>query len=215
VRGWTGRLTFVALSTLALAATGASAAHADCPVLDVACQADEAIGAVEEVVGDTLEQVDTPVDDTIDPIVDDALNRVHDLLGDAPIDLPDPIDGGRGGGDGGHGGPPVGEGPPGTPTPADPGGPGTFGRRSPERAGIAGPSGPTISAASGIAPPRRADRTSGNPFAEALGGVARSLAIVLALFGLAVAFVAIQDRFDRTDPRLALAPIDSDVVEFA
>jgi hypothetical protein len=44
--------------------------------------------------------------------------------------------------------------------------------------------------------------------------VARSLAIVLALFGLAVAFVAIQDRFDRTDPRLALAPIDSDVMEF-
>ncbi|MGI8616255.1 MAG: hypothetical protein ACR2L4_05695 [Actinomycetota bacterium] len=58
------------------------------------------------------------------------------------------------------------------------------------------------------------DRTSGNRFGEVLGGVARSLAIVLALFGLAVAFVAIQDRIDRSDPRLALAPVESDVVEF-
>jgi len=45
--------------------------------------------------------------------------------------------------------------------------------------------------------------------------VARSLAIVLALFGLAIAFVALQDRLDRSDPRLALAPVESDVVEFA
>ena len=59
------------------------------------------------------------------------------------------------------------------------------------------------------------DRTSGDRFGEVLGGVARSLAIVLALFGLAVAFVAIQDRLDRSDPRLALAPVESDVVEFA
>jgi hypothetical protein len=45
--------------------------------------------------------------------------------------------------------------------------------------------------------------------------VARSLAIVAALFGLAVAFVAIQDRLDRNDPRLAIAPVESDLVEFA
>ena len=54
----------------------------------------------------------------------------------------------------------------------------------------------------------------GRTFGDALEGVARSLAIVLALFGLAVAFVAIQDRLDRTDPKLALAPVESDVVEF-
>ncbi|HEV2952424.1 MAG TPA: hypothetical protein VGZ51_09975 [Actinomycetota bacterium] len=45
--------------------------------------------------------------------------------------------------------------------------------------------------------------------------MARSLAMVLALFGLTVAFVALQDRLDRSDPRLALAPVESDVVEFA
>jgi sugar/nucleoside kinase (ribokinase family) len=74
--------------------------------------------------------------------------------------------------------------------------------------------GPTISAASGIAPLGGTDRTSGSRFGEVLGGVARSLAVVLALFGLAVAFIAVQDRFDRSDPRLSLAPVESDVVDF-
>ena len=75
------------------------------------------------------------------------------------------------------------------------------------------PSAPTISAATGTRPPIVWTGLRNLPGA-ALAGVARSLLIVLALFGLAVAFVAIQDRFDRTDPRLALAPIDSDLVEF-
>ena len=49
----------------------------------------------------------------------------------------------------------------------------------------------------------------------AIGAVARSLLIVLALFGLTLAFAAIQDRLDRNDPRLSLAPIRSDLVTFA
>ena len=48
-----------------------------------------------------------------------------------------------------------------------------------------------------------------------LAGVARGSLILLVLFGLAVAFVTIQDRLDRHDPGLALAPVESDVVEFA
>jgi hypothetical protein len=217
VRRWTRRFTLVALATLALAATGHPSAHAACPTLDVACQLDEAISAGEGLVDDVSDPVDTPVDDTtepiVDPIVDDAIDRVHDLLGGGPVDLPDPVDGGDGGNHGG--GPPVGKEPPGTQSPADPGGRSVFGGRSPDGAGLTGPVGPTISAASGIAPPASADRTSGNRFGQALGGVARSLAIVLALFGLAVAFVTIQDRLDRSDPRLALAPVESDVVGFA
>ena len=59
------------------------------------------------------------------------------------------------------------------------------------------------------------NRASGNRVDTALEGVARSLAIVLALFGLAVGFVAIQDRLDRNDPRLARAPMESDIVGFA
>ena len=217
MRRWAGRFTSVALVTLALAAAGAPAAHASCSVLDVACQADAAAGTVEGLVDDTIDPVETPFDGAIDPVtdplVDEVFNRAHDLLGGVTIDPPDPIGGGGGGG-GSHGVPPVGEGSSGTMDPPDHGSRRTVGR-SPDGRGIAGPAGPTISAASGTAPAGHVDRSSGNLLGEALGGVARSLAIVLALLGLAVAFVAIQDRFDRTDPRLALAPIDSDVVEFA
>lgn len=214
MRRWAGRFASVALVTLALAATGAPAAHASCPVQDILCQADEVADTVEDLVDDTIDPVETPFDDVVDPVtdplVDDVFGRIHDLLGGGTIDIPDPI----GGGDGGsHGGPPVGEGTPGKPGPTVQGSRGTTGGRSPDGAGIAEASGPTISAASGTAHPGDVDRST-NPFGDALGGVARSLAIVLALFGLAVAFVAIQDRFDRTDPRLALAPVDSDVVEF-
>lgn len=71
-----------------------------------------------------------------------------------------------------------------------------------------------------VAPPPIADAT-GSPVegsgrvGAAIGAVARSLAIVVALFGLTLAFAAIQDRLDRNDPRLSLAPIRSDVVTFA
>lgn len=197
------RLTLVALATLAFAATGHPSASAACPPLDAACRLDEAMGTGEGPVDDTIDPI-------VDPIVDDVFDRVDDIVGGGPIDLPDPIDGGDGGSHGG--GPPVGDGPPGTPNPAARGGLGAVGGRSLDGPGLTGLPGPAISAASGTVD---AGRTSGNRFGEALGGVARSLAIVVALFGLAVAFVAIQDRFDRSDPRLALAPVESDVVEFA
>jgi len=216
VRRWIRRLTLVAVATLALAA-GHPSANAACPALDVACLADEVVTAGEGLIEDTTDPIDTPLDDTIDPIVDDVLDRVHDVLGgggpvDVP-DLPDPVGGGGGGSHGG--GLPGGDEPQGTPTPTDHGDRGVVGGRSPDGPGIAGPAGPIISAASGTSPPERVDRTSGNSFSDAVGGVARSLAIVLALFGLAVAFVAIQDRLDRNDPRLALAPVESDEVGFA
>ena len=204
---WSRRFSLIAVGTFALAVTGQSAANAACPVLDAACQAGDALAAGEDLVFDTTEPVDTPVDGTVDPIVDDNLDRVHDLLGGGPIDLPDPIDNEPGGG---HGG--TGPRPPGSPHPS---GLGVGDGRSPDGPGLTGTFGPVISAASGIAPPERGERTTGSSLRDALGGVARSLAIVLALFGLAVAFVAIQDHLDRNDPRLALAPVDSDVVEFA
>ena len=205
---WSRRLSLIAVGTFALALTGQPAANAACPVLDAACHAGEALAAGEDLVFDTTEPVDTPVDDTVDPIVDDNLDRVRNLLGGGPIDLPDPIDDEPGGGHGGNG-----PRPPGSP---DPSGRGVGDGRGPDGPGLTGTFGPIISAASGIAPPERGERTTGrSSLGDALGGVARSLAIVLALFGLAVAFVAIQDHLDRNDPRLALAPVDSDVVEFA
>jgi hypothetical protein len=219
VKPVTRRLTLVALVSMTSLAVGYPSAEAACPALDLACELDEATDTSESLVNDTIDPIETPLDDSIDPvldpIVDDVFDRVDDPLGGGgPIDPPDPIDGGDGGS---HGtGRPVGEGPPSTPTnPPGPGSRSVFGGRIPDGPGITGPAGPVISAASGIAPLTGADRTSGNRFGEALRGVARSLAIVLALFGLAVAFVAVQDRLDRNDPRLALAPVESDVVEFA
>jgi hypothetical protein len=197
------RPSLIAVGTFALALAGQPSANAACPVLDADCQADEVLGAGEALVMDRTEPVDTPLDPTDDSIVDDSLDRVHDLLGGGPIDLPDPIDDAPGG---------TGPRPPAS---QDPSGRGVGGDRSPDGPGLAGAFGSIISAASEIAPPERGDRTTGRSFGDALGGVARSLAIVLALFGLAVAFVAIQDHLDRNDPRLALAPVDSDVVEFA
>ena len=214
MRRWTHRLTLVALVTLALATTGRPSAIAACPPLDVGCQLDEVIDTGQGLV----DGVETPVDDTIDPIVDpivdDVFDTVDDVLGGGgAIDLPDPIGGGDDGGT--HvGGPPAPHERPSAHRPTVPEERGAVvAGRSPDGPGIA--TEPTISAASGIAPLGSTDRTSGNRFGEVLGGVARSLAVVLALFGIAVAFVAIQDRFDRGDPRLALAPVESDVVDFA
>lgn len=203
---WSRRLSLIAVGIFALALTGQPVANAACPVLDAACRAGEALAAGEDLVFDATEPVDTPADGTVDPIVDDNLDRVRNIVGDGPIDLPDPIDDEPGGGLGG--------------APRPPGSPGPSGRgvadgRGPDGPGLSATIGPVISAASGIVPPGHGDRGTESSFGEALGGVARSLAIVLALFGLAVAFVAIQDRLDRNDPRLALAPVDSDIVEFA
>jgi hypothetical protein len=177
---------------------------AACPELHPTCRADEVVGAGEDLVHDTTEPVDTPVDDTIDPLVDDTLQRTHDIPVGDPIDLPDPI----GGGGGGHG--VIGHLPPDSPNPGDR----SIAGRDPDGPGSTRTFELIVSAAPGIAPSGQVDRTFGQRFGDALGGVARSLAIVLALFGLAVAFVAVQDRLDRNDPRLALAPVDSDVVEF-
>jgi hypothetical protein len=210
VRVSTRRIALLTLTLLALSVTGSLSAHASCPLGDVVCQADEAIEAGGDLIDDTTDPIETPLDEAIEPVINEVRDLVDELLGDAPIDLPDPI-GDRGGGGGGNSsGPPVrGH----SPDVAGPGG-GTVGGPSPDGAGIPDPPGTTISAASGTAPADRGDRTSGTTFGDALEGVARSLAIVLVLFGLAVAFVAIQDRLDRTDPRLALAPVESDVVEF-
>ena len=71
---------------------------------------------------------------------------------------------------------------------------------------------------------RHLDRARGGPAGEQPGlphriadtaaRAAKSLAIVLVLMIAAVGFVLIQDRFDKKDPRLALAPLQSDVARF-
>ena len=216
---WIRRSTVVPLSTLAIAAAGVSFAHAACPPQDLVCLGDETAGTGQGVVDDTIGPIETPGDDTVAPVIDavdavtgDVLDRVKDLLDGVGVDPPDPIGGGGGGGT--HH--PPGEGSPGTSNHGPRHGGATNGRIPGGGPGLHG------STRSGHAPPdlapslvRAPATVSGDRFDTVLEGVARSLAIVLTLFGLAVGFVAIQDRLDRSDPRLALAPVESDIVEFA
>jgi hypothetical protein len=214
---WIRRSIVVPLSTMAIAITGVSFAHAACPPTDLVCLGEETAGTGQGVVDDTTGPVDAPggdtigpVTDAVDPVTGDLLDRAKDLLDGVGVDPTDPIGGGSGGGT--HH--PPSEGSPGTPNHGPhhggplngriPGGP-LHGSMGPGQA----PSDPAPSVV------RDADLTSRDRFDAALEGVARSLAIVLTLFGLAVGFVAIQDRLDRNDPRLALAPVESDIVEFA
>jgi hypothetical protein len=230
VRGWTRRFTLISVATLILAAAGPLSAQASCPDLDIACRVGEAVGAGERLAADTIAPLDTPADgvadpvvdpavdpvvdpviETVTPVVDDVLGLVEDPPGGGQVDPPD-----LGGGGGTHvSGPPAGDEPRGTVNPAAPGHRDVPGGRGPGRPGLSGRTESFIGDLSGATRGARPDRSSGDRFQAALGGVARSLAIVLALFGLAVAFVAVQDRLDRSDPRLALAPVESDVVEFA
>ena len=209
---WIGRSTLVVMSTIAIVATGAASAQAACPALDPLCviedTVDDGVGLVEDTVGGIETPVDDvldPLDEVVDPVVDTIFGTVDDVLGGEQPEQP------GGTGDGGGAQPGVHQ-----------GGPEPSGR--PDRA-TAGPrvhERPEIGRvfAPAVAPRPIADAT-GSPVAgsgrvgAAIGAVARSLAIVLALFGLTLAFAAIQDRLDRDDPRLSLAPIRSDVVTFA
>jgi hypothetical protein len=215
---WIRRSTVVPLSTLAIAAAGVSFAHAACPPQDLVCLGEETVGTGQGGVDDSIGPVDTPGDDTVAPVTDgvdavtgDVLGRVKDLFDGVGVDPPDPIGGGGGGGT--HH--PPGQGSQGTSNQAPPHGGATNGR-------IPGGRGLHASTGSGQESTEPAPSLVRGPatvsrdrFDTVLEGVARSLAIVLTLFGLAVGFVAIQDRFDRNDPRLALAPVESDIVRFA
>jgi hypothetical protein len=212
VTKWIRRSIVVPLSTMAIAVTGVSFAHAACPPLDLVCLGDETAGTGQGVVDDTIGPIDTPGDDTVAPVIDavdavtgDVLDRVKDLLDSVGVDPPDPIGGGGGGGGTHH---PPGEGSQGASNQAPPRPNGRRGLHASTGSGQA-PVEPAPSLVRGPA------TTSTDRFDTVLEGVARSLAIVLTLFGLAVGFVAIQDRFDRNDPRLAFAPVESDIVEFA
>jgi hypothetical protein len=205
------------MSTIAIVATGAASAKAACPVLDPLCVIEDTVDGGEGLVEDTVGGIETPVDDVldpleevVDPVVDTIFGTVDDVIGGGDGEQPDPP-GGAGGGGGAES--------------VHQGGPEPSGRSDRGTVDIAGPrvhERPEIGRvfAPVVAPRPIADAT-GSPVegsgrvGAAIGAVARSLAIVLALFGLTLGFAAIQDRLDRNDPRLSRAPIRSDVVTFA
>jgi hypothetical protein len=206
------------MSTIAIVATGASTARAACAVLDPLCvieeTGDDGVGLVDETVGGIETPVDddvlSPLDEVVGPVVDTILGTVDDVIGGGGGEQPEPP-----GDTGNEGGAQPG---------VHQGGPEPSGRRDRGTVDVAGPRGhekPDLGRVfAPVAVPRPIADTSGSPVegsgrGVAVGAVARSLAIVLALFASTLAFAAIQDRLDRNDPRLSLAPIRSDVMRFA
>jgi hypothetical protein len=198
------------VSTFA-AAPWATAAD-ECPVTNPSC--------VLDTVGQTIESSNNTAQDTaegtVQPVVDDVNERVDGVLGGGADEDPQP-----GEGPGGGGGSQPGDG-----RQHDNAGP-----RNGHRPGARGSAG---SRAANEAPTRVAHRgvDSDTTPVEATGvtnressvlerigqagaRAAKSLALVLVLAGLVVGFALIQDRVDRKDPKLALAPLDSDELRFA
>jgi hypothetical protein len=178
---------------------GVPAMADECPPLDVDCVAGD---AVEEAEGQAEETAGTATD-TVDPVVEGTLDQVNELLGGGGEPPPGggggPAGGGVGGGSGGGNG-----------------GGGSHGRGAgttlvPGTA-LPGTVGSPIALSTGLAP---VPVNLGERLTQVAAGAVESLAVVLVLLGVAVGFVLIQDRLDKKDPRLALAPIRSDLVHFA
>ena len=189
------------------------------------------------VVDDTTTTAGGVVDDTTTTaggVVDDTTTAVGDTVeGDGPIDPGTVVHGVVPGGLPGNGGvvpgngdippgggstPPSGGSTPGGGTPAGPPAAGTHG----------GPTGVVVGTGSGSIVPAvtgAASTTVGHPFPTFLdggtggalfsgAGLARTFAFPLVLILLVIGFVFVQDRIDRKDPKLSLAPVGSDYLTF-
>ena len=218
MKRWIARSTLVVMSTIAIVGAGAASAQAACPPLDPLCLVEETVDDGVGLVEDTVSGIETPVDDVldpvdevVDPVVDTIFGTVDDVIDGVGGEEPEPP-GGTGNGGGGQPG-------------AHHGGPDPSGRPDRGTVDVAGPrvhERPEVGRVfAPVVVPEPVPDATGSPLdgservRAAIDAVARSLAIVLALFGLTLAFAAIQDRLDRDDPRLSLAPIRSDVVTFA
>src|SRR5438034_4043969 len=185
-------------------------AFADCQLTDPACSADQATETVTGTAGDAGDAVDgtvNPVKDKADAAVEQVTDTVNGILhpGGGPTPTPTPS-GGGGRGSGGDSGPNAGRGA----TPGFPSGVGAVNRET-----IPG-------ATTATSLPSRAgtERTAHGPsLVGRIGGAAaeaaKQVAFPLALALIVVAFLLLQHRLDRRDPKLALAPIVPDVLRFS
>ncbi|HEX5938415.1 MAG TPA: hypothetical protein VFZ75_12140 [Actinomycetota bacterium] len=215
---------FAGAILLVLAAPLAGLAAEPCAALDVTCGLDEPIdpppapGAVDDV----LDPVDDVLDDggdPVDPVLGDVGRVVGDLLGGGGIIEPP----------GGGVVDPPGRGvldPPGArgdDHPTEPGGGPRNGRAEPRT--LPAPTGAGSTAAregSGFGTDiiAAASGTRGTPGGSQLSpeGIVQAAVtgalLLLALFVVTVGFVLLQDRIDRGDPKLSIAPVRADLVAF-
>jgi hypothetical protein len=210
-----------ALATAASAQTCASA-DLTCTVDHVIDDGQDGTGAADDPVGDAVDDVggtaQGAVDDvqqTVDHTAGTVRDTLDDVLGSGGIDPPGGGGGGNGGGDGHHTGNGHGNGGTGH------GNGGNGGGRAHARSGTAG-AGVHASVATGTEPltpttgeAGTTDRgalppTVGQVAARVIGGIA----VMALLLGAVAAFLSLQDRLDRGDPKLVPAAIGSDRVRF-
>jgi hypothetical protein len=206
-----GRIKVVAGSAFALLLLGpfgVALADDPCPLTDLNC----IVGAADQTVNDATGTADDTTKTVVHEVrttVDHIRSTVRDLLdpgGDEPGGGDD--HGGDGHGGRGNGG-------------ARDDGSGTGGLRHPTRGSVAPPAGNAVPAPATVPTvvtmsDRLADDASagvGIPgfLREAAIGIALPLILVMLLL---LVFTAIQDRLDRRDPKLALAPLATDVLRF-
>jgi hypothetical protein len=202
----------VPLVVLSLALAAPAFAEAACDPLDVTCVVTDTAGSGQQTVSDN---VDTVIG-TVKPVVDDPQGTVDHIL---------------------HGisRPPVAAAAPAAAAVAHrrhasspaagtagwPGGTGPHVVRPQQPRSVGGQS-------AGSHPTGSTPDTSSTPvtvakaplFAHGFAGVAAhvvapSLGVVLALLAVAVGFVMVQDRLDRRDPKLTLAPVQTEMMGFS
>jgi hypothetical protein len=195
-------------AVLSLVLANPALADETCDPSDATCVVTGATGSGQGTVEDAVDSVSG----TAKPIVDDPQGTVDKILNPDDIDLPgggsggdDPPGGGRP--DGGHdihrppGGSHAGQGPRFQPS---------TGPRAahPRSAGSSFHPFPNP-----IAPTK--EPIFQDQVAEAVHVVAQSLGVVLALLAVAAGFVMVQNRLDRRDPKLALAPVETEMMGFS
>lgn len=178
-------------------------ADGSCPTLDLACVADGTPGGV----GHAIAEIVKPVEETTEPVVELILEEVDAIVrGGEAADPP--------GGSGHEGRPGVGENGVGNTTG---GGQGRDGRLAQGSSRVPQQVSDGAGVGSQVIGPRGDDPFVSDPrdgLGSVLAGAARSTLVVLLLLGLTLVFVAIQNRLDRDDPKLALAQVRPDVLRF-
>jgi len=202
----------VALSIGVLSAPLTARAAERCDLLDVSCALDPVTDPisdpVEDPVDDIVEAVDEvvdPAEDELDPVIDPIVGPVKEIVNDVL-------------GGGGTNEPPGGGSTPGPGTGSGPGGAGRDDVPGFQADPALDPltavreaATSDISAARGVRPwGRGAGGGLGGMIDEAIAGAA----VLLILASITVGFVLLQDRLDRGDPKLAVAPLRPEVVRF-
>jgi hypothetical protein len=200
----------------------AAPARAACAPTDLACATGTVTATVTEPVAEVTEpvtEVTDPVTETIGGVVDEANDTVRPIadevpqLPDPPVNVTDPPTHNESNAPGAR------------TESADPSGDSGNGRSDPVSGSLVEPIVPVQALVrdafvSGLDPGPGSDvRIGPSPPAERAGLslqdlVTAGFAFPVALVLIVGAFLLVQDRLDRRDPRLALAPVGPDVLDF-